>query len=127
MHRLALPVVFRDRLRVGARLNPGQALVTINGQYRLLLQPDGNLVLYDDVARRDLWATNTVGTAGFLTVQSDGNLVLYNAQGRDVWSSGTFGDSNAYLLVQPDGNVVLYRGNAQVLWDRISKPGGGGS
>ncbi|OFW14125.1 MAG: hypothetical protein A3F70_01345 [Acidobacteria bacterium RIFCSPLOWO2_12_FULL_67_14] len=90
-----------------------------------MYQTDGNLVLYDDVARRDLWSTNTALTsAGFLTVQPDGNLVLYNAQSRDMWSSGTSGDANAYLVVQNDGNVVLYRANGQPLWDRISRPGG---
>jgi len=122
---VTLTVVFRDRLRVSARLLPGQALVSPSAQYRLVYQTDGNLVLYDDVARRDLWSTNTALTsAGFLTVQPDGNLVLYNAQSRDMWSSGTSGDANAYLVVQNDGNVVLYRANGQPLWDRISRPGG---
>lgn len=118
---VALQVVFRDRLQSGARLLPGQSLVSTNGRYRLLYQADGNLVLYDDVERTAPWASNTVGTsAGQAVLQGDGNFVVYDAQGIGRWSTGTVGNSNAYLLVQSDGNIVVYRSNGQPAWDRFS-------
>ena len=109
----------RDRLQPGARLLPGQSLSSVNGRYRLLLQADGNLVLYDDVERSAPWATRTAGiTPGHVIMQTDGNLVVYDAAGRDHWSSASGGNPNAHLLVQNDGNVVVYRTDGDAAWDR---------
>lgn len=50
-----------------------------------LLEPDGNLVLYDPQFH-PLWATNTSGHPGAqLSVQSDSNLVLYDG-GTPIWT-----------------------------------------
>jgi len=57
---------------------------TTTGQ--LLLQGDGNLVIYDarGVA---VWATGTAGNLNaILLVQNDGNLVLFRSDGQPVWS-----------------------------------------
>ena len=117
----ALQVVFRDRLRPGARLLSGQSLTSTNGRYRLLYQSDVNLVLYDDVARTAPWASNTAGTtAGQAVMQTDGNFVIYDGQGKDRWATATAGNANAYLLVQNDGNIVVYSANGQPAWDRFS-------
>lgn len=118
---VALQVVFRDRLVSGARLVAGQSLVSSNGRYRLLYQPDGNLVLYDDVERTVPWATNTAGaTAGQAAMQTDGNFVVYDGQGRDRFATSTAGNASAYLVVQSDGNIVVYRSDGQPAWDRFS-------
>ena len=51
----------------------------------VLLQSDGNLVVYDGGGLGQ-WSTETVGTASpRLVVQNDGNLVIYNGSGRAVW------------------------------------------
>jgi hypothetical protein len=108
-----------DRLISGARLLPGQSVSSTNRRYRLLLQTDGNLVLYDDVERSAPWSTNTAGiNPGHVIMQPDGNLVVYDARGRDHWSSGSPGDPSAYLSVQNDGNVVIYRADGEAAWDR---------
>lgn len=118
---VALQVVFRDRLPSGARLLPGQSLSSTNGRYRLLYQADGNLVLYDDVARTAPWTSNSAGaTAGQASMQTDGNFVVYDGQGRDRWTTATAGNANAYLVVQSDGNIVVYRSSGQPAWDRFS-------
>lgn len=50
-----------------------------------LLEPNGDLVLYDPQFRR-LWATNTQGHPGAtLSVQSDSNLVVYDGY-TPIWS-----------------------------------------
>ena len=122
---VSLQVVPRDRLQAGARLLPGESLVSGNSRYRLLYQADGNLVLYDDLDRSAPWGTNTAGTnPGHALMQTDGNFVIYDALGAALWSTGTTGNANAYLVVQNDGNVVLYRSNGQPLWDRVSNTTG---
>ncbi|MFM7143321.1 MAG: hypothetical protein ACKO2K_15560, partial [Alphaproteobacteria bacterium] len=103
------------------------------------LQPDGNLVLYDDgrVAR---WATftNVAEEATFeagrftllpgqrvrtrhleLALTSDGNLLVSSMDngvlGGVLWRSGTTG-SGCRAELQPDGNLVVYDGGGRALW-----------
>jgi parallel beta-helix repeat protein len=57
----------------------------------LLMQADGNLVLYS-VTGTPLWSTATSGNPGArLVVQNDGNLVVYSPSpgNTPLWSSGT--------------------------------------
>lgn len=116
---VSLQVVRPDRLQPGARLLPGQALVSGNARYRLLYQSDGNLVLYDDVDRTALWASETPGTAGQAIMQFDGNFVIYDAQGVARFTTNIAGNANAFLAVQNDGNLVLYRADGQPIWHRF--------
>jgi hypothetical protein len=100
------------QLAVGATLSVGQSIASCNGAYSLVLQSDGNLVLYS--ATKALWATNTNGkTATQLLLQSDGNLVLYG-QTAALWASGTGGDTVTRLSVGDDGNLSLYNGSVLV-------------
>jgi hypothetical protein len=78
-----------------------------SGNYRFVMQTDGNLVLYGPAG--PLWATYTNSPGASLTNQSDGNLVVYTADRRAVvWSSRTNGRGAGRLVMQGDGNVVLY-------------------
>ncbi|MEU7799048.1 trypsin-like serine protease [Micromonospora arborensis] len=83
-----------------------RSLASANDHFSLLLQADGNLVLY--VGGLPIWATGTTNGAR-LANQSDGNVVLYGADGTAVWSTGTFGNGPSTLRLQNDGNLVLYR------------------
>lgn len=116
---VSIQVTRTDRLQPGARLLAGQSLWSGTGRYRLLYQDDGNLVLYDEVARTAPWGSGTAGTSpGQVVMQLDGNLVIYDAQGAVRFATGTSNNPNAYLLVQNDGNVVLYSASGQPIWDR---------
>jgi len=102
------------------RLDPGQGLVagqrvsSCDGRFALVMQTDGNLVLYQ--GRTPLWASNTWGTPGFVAVmQGDGNPVVYDRTARPQWAAGTWGHAGAWLAVQDDGNLVVYEGN-RPLW-----------
>ncbi|HYC88577.1 MAG TPA: hypothetical protein VEO54_05150 [Thermoanaerobaculia bacterium] len=101
-----------DRLEPGQTLTAGQTLVSQNGLYLLILQHDGNLVLYKNGFAR--WATHT-GTGTRAVMQSDGNFVLYGASG-SVWATNSSGHPGAYLLVQNDGNVVVYAPGGRALF-----------
>ncbi|TPG33753.1 LysM peptidoglycan-binding domain-containing protein [Mycolicibacterium hodleri] len=95
-----------DRLQNGDKLEVGQSLTSQNGAYKLILQDDGNLVLYagDD----SVWSTGTNGkNVVRAEVQTDGNFVLYTPDD-PVWASQTKGAKDVRLILQDDRNLVLY-------------------
>lgn len=120
-----------SRLNRGERLSAGQSLTSPNGLLTLVMQTDGNLVLYapGNAAR---WYTQTYGNPGaFVQLQTDGNLVLYAADLTVLKNWATNGTDASFLQVQDDGNLVLYTSNATPLWytgtryfpSRITAPG----
>jgi hypothetical protein len=104
----AAPVYARDTLNPGDTLKPGERLTSDNQQYTLVLEQDGNLVLY--AGRRALWASNTQGQrVQVCTMQSDGNLVLSLRNGQPIWSTNTSDKPGSFLILQNDGNLVIYQ------------------
>jgi hypothetical protein len=109
-------------LSPGAFLLEGDMLMSPNQQYQLILQGDGNLVLYPvtdgNEEGQPLWASGTNGY--YVTqaiMQADGNFVIYadlqESLGSPpgpgpVWASNTAGNPGSSLYVQNDGNVVIY-------------------
>ncbi len=81
---------------------------------RLVMQSDGNLVVYDEF-NRARWASNTVNRGWRAAFQEDGNFVVYSRSGRAVWASNTAGHPGSRLVVQDDGNVVIYDGS-RAIW-----------
>jgi hypothetical protein len=98
------------------RLNGGEYISSPDGEYRLEMQTDGNLVLTAK-DKQALWATGTNGNPGAYVVmqRSDGNLVVYNPANAPIWASNTAGNPDAGLAVQGDGNVVIYASN-RAIW-----------
>ena len=100
----------------GQSLGVNNALYSCDGRFQLILQPDGNLVLYK-IGVRALWATGTNGQAShYAYMQPDGNFVLYNTALQATWHSFTYNNPGAYLALQNDGNLVVYRSNGAPLW-----------
>jgi predicted Ser/Thr protein kinase len=92
--------------------DPGTVVETVRS--KLIMQTDGNLVLYDkDGTAR--WASQTSGAGNTAVFQADGNLVVYNAQTQPVWASNTGGANGATLKVLEDGNMVIATDGA-VVW-----------
>lgn len=96
----------------GGELSPGAFLNS--GTVTLIMQDDGNLVLYRDGYVGDpsqvLWASGTRGD-NTAVMQGDGNFVIYPSNevgvaGLAEWATNTVG--NNVLEVQDDGNVVIY-------------------
>lgn len=100
-----------DRLNAGQKLHEGQYIRSNDKRFALLMQPDGNLVLYGP-GYYVLWHARTSGHSGaYLAVQGDGNVVVYD-EGRALWYTGT--RSADRLIVQGDGNLVAYAGGTAV-------------
>lgn len=104
-----------DRLTSGEKLRLGQRVVSSNGQFRLTLQTDGNLVVTRKVGTfpsKPLWSSKTKGKpSNYLAMQADGNLVLRDANGKPIWSSKSDNNPGARLVMQSDGNAVVYQAN----------------
>lgn len=125
---------FSDTMAPGEKMYKGQSRVSNNNRYELVLQTDGNLVLYTKVTDPPptlpveravaLWASHTDGRAvSYVVMQSDGNLVIYPpaipcpprqrcdpfAMPRAIWASNSNGWPGSNLIVQDDGNVVIYQ------------------
>lgn len=86
-------------LQEGQQLASGQALYSGDNAYYVIMQTDGNLVIYR-AGGGSTWASNTSGSGATRAVmQTDGNLVLYNTRNQPVWSSNTSGNPHPYLYV----------------------------
>lgn len=94
-----------------ARLANGSPWKT--DRMQLGMQADGNLVLYDWVGKRVMWAAGTSGPGNVAYFQSDGNLVVYNSR-QAVWASNPAGFTNPTLVLRSDGNLVIMSGGKQV-------------
>jgi len=112
-----------ETLNAGGRLNVGQELMSKNGLYRLVMQGDGNLVLYQGVTslQSAVWATNTWGLQSLYRpvradMQSDGNFVLYSAYNIPAWASGTHMYPGSRITLQDDRNLVIYDQNNTPRW-----------
>jgi hypothetical protein len=105
-----------DTMAPAQQLTAGQTLTSADRSHRLVVQGDGNVVVYGPDGRAR-WSTGTWSRPGnTLRMQPDGNLVVYDSGTFPVWSSGTWGNADARLLLQDDGNLVLYAANGRALW-----------
>jgi hypothetical protein len=109
----------KSSLSAGQSLNPGENIISPEGNSVLVMQTDGNLVLY--VNFKPIWATNTFSNLPHkLLMQTDGNLVLYDNSMRPLWNSSTSGYTDNKLQLQTDGNLVLYSSTNSPLWATYS-------
>jgi len=94
-------------LKAGFRLGSGESIWSPGGQFRLVMQSGGNLVLYD-AAGRPLWASGTNRKPrDWARMQRDGNFVVYSKAGRALWATGTERHTGAWLAVQADADIVV--------------------
>ena len=108
-----------DRLDPDQTLAADQEITSNDGKASLIMQGDGNLVLYEATSggTRALWASDTWGNPGSSAVmQGDGNLVVYAPDGNPLWASDTWGNPGAFLVMQDDRNAVVYAPDWIPLW-----------
>jgi surface antigen/lysophospholipase L1-like esterase len=102
------------KLKAGQSLKPGEALLSSDRQYALVMQGDGNLVLYH--LNGVVWHTSTSHAGSRVSMQGDGNFVIYNKSGQAVWATMTNGKDGAEIQLQTDGNLVIYKSGSAVWW-----------
>ncbi|WP_051294088.1 hypothetical protein [Pseudoduganella violaceinigra] len=83
-----------------------------NGIYRLVMQTDGNLVLYqiEGGAQKALWWSNTSGTGGTnAVIQLDSNLVIKRSDNSTIWSAKTTLSTvaNTSLRLENNGALII--------------------
>ncbi|MCX2429596.1 hypothetical protein [Pedobacter sp. GR22-10] len=85
--------------------------VSNNGGYKLVMQTDHNLVLYNNYSNSALWASNTQGMSGILRADFRYDGELYLAGGYTYWQANVR-MSAPYLtfkwVLQDDGNLCRY-------------------
>jgi hypothetical protein len=104
-------------------LNPNQFLESRNGKFKLILQEDGDLVLYGPENRR-MWASDTKGKLNTILKHNSGSQGFYllNTIHKTVSWQIAIGGKNDYgniLVLQDDGNLVLYN---LISYDKRGKP-----
>jgi hypothetical protein len=105
-----------DKLYPGSALASGSWLESPNGAYRLMMQPDGNLVLSGGGVV--IWETNTgLHPGAYALMQRDGNVVVYQEH-VPLWDSGTegLGNIDSSLVVKNDGHLYIYSHTNLQLW-----------
>ncbi|CAM4294759.1 phosphatidylinositol-specific phospholipase C domain-containing protein [Pseudoalteromonas byunsanensis] len=114
-----LTVIHGDTLVQSSYLEANEQIVSHDGRHRLLMQSDGNLVIYSN--NQPIWATNTPGSTAVRAHLTNGifgiggNLTLLDAQNQVVWQTNSSG-VNTRLVMQSDGNLVIYDANNAPVW-----------
>lgn len=97
----------------------GFTLTSPNGVYTLVLQNDGNLVIYNNSKGRAIWAApNTWHNTDYIVFGSKYGLqcVKYDTATAFHFSFVVRAPGAAYLSMQNDGNLVIYNSYWQPLW-----------
>jgi hypothetical protein len=98
-------------------LGVNERITSCDGRFQLIMQGDGNLVLYKGGVT-PLWHTVTGGSAGRkAVVQADGNFVLYTDANVPLWNSQSTKHAGSFVIVQDDGNLVVYSPDLVAQWN----------
>ena len=82
-------------------------------RWKLLHQPDGDVVLYHGAS--PIWNAGTAGLGGVaLQMSPDGELAVVGSDGAPVWRAGTSGHPGAFAVLQDDGNLVVFHGRKPI-------------
>lgn len=120
--------VYPDQLQLGERLNFGEQLTSPNGEYRAVVQSDGNLGVYrtsDGAAIFSaLSAGKPISTGYYATLQYDGNFAVKDGNNAAVWYTGTQNQSgyggNVVKLLN-DGSLAVLSSN-RIIWKSNGDP-----
>jgi hypothetical protein len=111
-----------DQLGTNESLKLGQSKTSNGGKTHLIMQPTGNLELWQASPAKLLWASGTSGKGATNAFMGwDGKLAVQNTGGKNLWDSNTGGYNKAHAIVQDDGNLVVYKDNKadsnSVVWE----------
>ncbi|MGN8048282.1 peptidoglycan DD-metalloendopeptidase family protein [Curtobacterium sp. 22159] len=103
-------------MKAGTTMVAGDQITSENGQFRLVMQADGNLVEYG-IGNAVLWSSNTANKPGAVALYGqDGVLTLrLDRKAFKQWGTGN-GVPGRDLGVQPDGIIRSKTTANKVLW-----------
>lgn len=102
-------IAAKSKLYPGQCLHFNDRLKSTNGCFELIMQEDGNLVLYKK--SEAIWSSKTYLTCSYKACYHvDGNLVISNCEKKATWVAGSFA-GGLYTELQDDGNLVNYADN----------------
>jgi len=96
-----------SELTFGQILGSGACLLSSNHDYELIMQTDGNLVLYFEPKASARWAAFPLGPTAATKAGDDAVLYTNGNLCIEGWCNDVTA-SNARLVVQDDGNLVEY-------------------
>ena len=101
----------------GEQLKENQKIISANGQYSLVQQADGNLVIYN-ASQEVVWASGMNGqNVARCVMQPNGDLVQHpGGYDLSMWSTQTRGNNGAYAQLQDDGILVIVNTQNEVIW-----------
>jgi hypothetical protein len=104
-----------NTLMPNQRLDLNERLTSRNRQFELVMQTDGNLVLYRVVNQHPIWSTGTTGQdISHAVMQTDGNFVLYTFGGPPAWSTNTANRQYSWLKLLDTGGLAII--HPQLSW-----------
>ncbi|MFO0741615.1 MAG: hypothetical protein U0270_37305 [Labilithrix sp.] len=103
-------------LQPNTGLEVGGALSSCSGSHSLVMQDDGNLVIYNR-AGKATWSSRTAGASVRAAIlRGDGTLGVYGGALDAAFQTPTAGNEGATLAMQDDGNLVIYSKDGRALW-----------
>lgn len=107
----------KNKLLVGEQLKENAKLISANGEYSLVQQPDGNLVIYN-TEKKAMWASGMNGkNVKRCVMQKDGNLAQHpGGYDNAMWSTNTKGNAGAYAMLKDDGILVIVNKDNKIIW-----------
>lgn len=118
-------VTYVGTVKANTFINPGDSLTSRNGQFRLTMQGDGNLVEYG-IGGRVLWASGTSTSPGAsAVVNPDGQITIVRS-GKLIARWGEAGHVGKHLQIGADGVMTSMDVNGKYVWqartyqDRVS-------
>ena len=111
-------------------LRVGQNLTSPNGRAHLIMQDDGNLVLYCTSTNRAVWATHTRDShpekPGAM-FKRDGNIIIFDMKMVvRRYAANSHDKGGAKLVMQDDANLVIYTNYGKPVWASGTKGRCGG-
>ncbi|GFR51080.1 hypothetical protein Agub_g13406 [Astrephomene gubernaculifera] len=109
----------------GQALSQGQSLYSQSGAYRLDMQGNGNLVVYQTSTGTPTWSLQKYGAFPpaidgpyIMTLKDDGNFAVLGASSGVVWATQlAYVGSGLYkAIVADDGNLNLVSGDGRTYW-----------
>ncbi|MET9275371.1 hypothetical protein [Kribbella sp. NPDC003557] len=112
----ARTVAVSDTLLPGQKLLAGQYIRSRSGVFTLIVQPAGDVKLYQRGVKAPLWASGTWRPNSVLMMGTDGTLqVIYGRT--KIWSM-SIKSPGAKLVLPDNGNLAIYNTRGKANWNR---------